>query len=173
MTRRFSPWLKSRVANVCRTCGPIPLVLIRDFLKYFFTDCSCDACAPISWTACVQREGLALSVWPSTQGSFLTALGAEVRGALVGCGDGEFRDYSLHLTLRCWIVCRCSGSHHRGHFADCAEVVWLIPPGWRKAGHRNHFGLYPLAFMQSSNTCYLLPTLAKVASRWHWSKSRS
>src|SRR5207249_3338150 len=76
MTRRFSPRLKSRVANVCRkTCGPIPLVLIRDFLKYFFTDCSCDACAPISWTACVQREGLALSVWPSTQGSFLTALG--------------------------------------------------------------------------------------------------
>jgi hypothetical protein len=49
----------------------------------------------------------------------------------------------------------------------------LIPPGWRKAGHRNHFGLYSLAFMQSSNTCYLLPTLAKVASRWHWYKSRS
>src|SRR5215510_15457454 len=38
MTLRFSPWFKSSVANVWRkACGPMPCVLIRDFLKYFFT----------------------------------------------------------------------------------------------------------------------------------------
>ena len=126
MTRRFSPWLKSRVANVCRkTCGPIPLVLIRDFLKYFFTDCSCDACAPISWTACVQREGLALSVWPFAQGSLLAAPIAPICDD-VGLRGGRWpRDILLRVAVWVRMVRRRGSSHHRGPPVCYTEVATL------------------------------------------------
>ena len=126
MTRRFSPWLKSRVANVCRkTCGPIPLVLIRDFLKYFFTDCSCDACAPISWTACVQREGLALSVWQFAQGGILAAPLAPIYSD-ARSRDGRWpRDILLRVAVWVRMVCGCGSYHHRKPPVCCTEVATL------------------------------------------------
>src|SRR5436190_6199787 len=87
------------------------------------SDRSCRAGALVSWTARVQREGLALSVWSFAQGSFLAAVVAQIRGAFAA-GRARWPRYRV-LRLTLWprmVRGRCT-SHHSGHFAYCAEMA--------------------------------------------------
>src|SRR5438094_10450889 len=75
---------------------------------------------------------LALSVWTFAEGSFLGAFGSEICGAFV-TGDCYWpRHLVLRLALWPRMVCGSRAPHHRGNFADSAEVVAMTANlcGW-------------------------------------------